>query len=151
MITSEKVFKVVEVFDRALELKGGEAEVNMVESRVSESTLYESHYCGTVHCCAGWYYVGKHWDGGSRYLQEGSHQITYGMGNCEMAEDLGFENPYELRRWADKNPQIWGNRHGEYLFEDGEAYGWEDTHVGSLSAIRDHWMGVGMSLLAEEA
>jgi len=79
----------------------------------------EKHECGTVHCVGGWY---KAYD----YLVDKikpptGDYVGFSGGATKMAKDLGF-NWGELESWAKGNPDIWGNRRGEYLFSSEGAY-----------------------------
>ena len=48
--------------------------------------------------------------------------LMYHEGAHMLARDLGFMNSPSLRGWAERHPELWGNRHGERMFAgDGAA------------------------------
>ena len=78
--------------------------------------------CGTIGCHAGEYLLGRVW-GNDNYCSNGYHMTikggrmaSYTDGMYLMAEDLGFHHIEELIQWAGKNPDIWGNQFGSFMF-----------------------------------
>ncbi len=63
-----------------------------------------------------------------------------------LAEFLGFENPYALKRWAKDNPKLWGNKDGYDMFSFWPAFfdycNKEITHRD----IINHWKQVLVNL-----
>ena len=151
--TSDQVFELVSVFDRAIEIAPPSSSVDMYTGLVSvrhtphpASTL-KNHQCGTVHCHAGWFLLGLLWDGTSPFLHQKS--VSYFTGTEKMARMLGFTSPFEMQIFFDKNPSIWGNTDGYYMFSAFSAFN-STKEALSLEKIRDHWTGVGLNLLAQE-
>ena len=58
-----------------------------------------------------------------------------------LSNFLGFGTYEKLPKWAQKNPDIWGNEEGIYLFSDSVAFGLGDT-IFSAEKIVEHWEGV---------
>ena len=67
----------------------------------------------------------------------------------KLANSLGFESFWQLRRWAKDNPEIWGNGHGWDMFYNELAIGGyfdrfcdQDKIVINPEIILTHWQGV---------
>ena len=64
-----------------------------------------------------------------------------------LAKFLGFTNIEGLKDWAVRNPNLWGNRHGDKMFSADVAF-MEDTVDqsnscnGSVDTIINHWKKV---------
>ena len=148
MITSEKIFRLVEAFERMLPHAKGRRSLDMFQGWVShDSGEYEGkHKCGTVHCHAGWYLLAKEWDGESATLARGYGD--YDDGRELMKADLGASPG----RWASLRPEIWGNDFGGRMFFCERAFISPDRPDGAetLQDIVDHWGEVGMRLLLDE-
>ena len=54
---------------------------------------------------------------------------------------LGFRDSCELTKWAQENPEIWGNEKGNDMFYTGCAFGL-DFKIFSAKRILNHWEGV---------
>ena len=135
------------------------------------TSSYVSHHddCGTVACHAGWYAMAKMKDlENVKFLHDSSMNnrfllykedelITFDDGIHLMARDMGFEEGWELREWAEYNPEIWGNDYGYAMFScDGEkAFGYsefstagvikgidENEDILDLEKIVSHWRNV---------
>lgn len=91
------------------------------------------HPCGTVACHAGWFAVarGKKLDYGKSY--------TYMSSADEMAKFLGLKSFDNLPEWAHKNPKIWGNHRGEFMFSRPIAFGKRENQELTLKDIGIHW------------
>jgi len=128
---SFKVRKIGEVFLQLYDKLGGDAPVRMMQGAVCKDS---ENLCGTPHCHAGW------------YLHAVSAEINRGtiftQGSSKMAEDLGFYSENELRRWADVNDEIWGNRFGDAMFCGFEAFGVNKYYELDLKIIGEHWIRV---------
>ena len=61
-----------------------------------------------------------------------------------LARDLGFMNAPALKGWAERHPEIWGNRHGERMFAgDGAvAFGKPAFTPVMVSEIVAWWRAV---------
>lgn len=97
------------------------------------------HICGTAHCHGGWYYISKH--GGD--VVTNTHNFSNGAN--EMAIDLGFGwGSSELSAWASRNPEIWGNSDGIFMFGIKSAFSGINRPSGAqnLQHIVDHWTEV---------
>ena len=148
MITSDKVFKVVKRLDRANQ-KYNFAEVDMVQGYRKETP------CGTVCCHGGLYVLAK---GEELQATTGYEGENYIAGASWMAEDLGFTGgrwgnlPYtDLLKWADNNPEIWGNYSGKRMFISEAAFCKRDNMKNlTVEDIINHWEEVGMRLYMEE-
>ena len=148
MITPEKIDVVLRYFERVLPMaeKSGEGHLDMTMACVENS----DHFCGTVHCAAGWYAVAKkgseEWNNLSRFKRE----INYSDGAIWMARDLGFESFFDLKDWARLHPELWGNTMGKHMFVMNSAYG-ETSPAESLYDIYNHWTRVRGRLAAKGA
>jgi hypothetical protein len=65
--------------------------------------------------------------------------------------ELGFEPlpgffAWDLREWAQDNPQVWGNEFGWDLFSKNRAFGKNDYQRLTLKHIADHWLKVAKRL-----
>jgi len=56
----------------------------------------------------------------------------------------------DLRDWADRNPEYWGNEHGETMFTCKKAFGKTEQEALSLKEIPDWYMNVSKRLRGEE-
>ena len=144
MITSDKIFKMVENFRKYT----GKVKIDMAE------TSTKDHPCGTVCCHAGAYHVIKRFIGDFipkvRDEELDMEEITpYGIGRQLMALDLGFSNFREMLRWARDNKDIWGNEYGEHMFSSNDAFIRFGAEV-TLKRIINHWEGVGRRLREKE-
>ncbi len=114
--------------------KGRRTAVNMRECRVNED-----HKCGTVHCHAGWWAIGR------MNLKE---SLSYSDGSSDMAKYLGFGNYVdELENWAQDNPKIWGNTEGVHMFSNANSFDAEWCNI-NLKKIGMHWHKVANRLEA---
>lgn len=149
MITSDKIFKLVETFERVLPCAKHEGALNMSKCDVSDRS--DNRQCGTTHCHAGWYALAKEWDLKSPYLSE-EITLNYWKGKSIMEKDLGFFKGvipgFDCQRWAKNNPKIWGNGYGEKMFSESKAFNYEGELT--LQKIVDHWREVGIRLKAQE-
>lgn len=146
---SENILKVIEVFKKVLPMakSGG---LDMMQTLVYANNPCDKHSCGTVHCAAGWYFIGKM---GITY-----EFTTYDDGVELMCEDLGFvgtkfdasQNP--LSDWARDNELLWGNIYGGACFSSPLAYKGDSRPNGAenLQHIIDHWTEVYERVRATE-
>jgi len=111
--------------------------IDMMATRVESNEL---NVCGTPHCHAGWYVAG------SRVDYDGDQD--YEGGSLKIATDLGFEDEHKLMNWADKNPEIWGNKDGGEMFSGSGAFGpeFEDDEKLTLEIIGNYWIDVANAL-----
>ena len=58
-----------------------------------------------------------------------------------LARDVGFMNAPALKGWAERHPQIWGNRHGDRMFagNGAVAFGKPPFTPVMVSAIVAWW------------
>ncbi len=114
--------------------------VNMGEQYVCDLNDVKEG-CGTPMCHAGWYgYVSN------VNNPEGKRIRHYDKGALLMAQDLGFKTTAQLLKWADGNPDIWGNDRGARMFIGSEAFNDGHTNITKLSTIISHWRKVGRRL-----
>jgi len=104
------------------------------------------HNCGTTHCHAGWYAV-AYIDEGREFPPEvednNMRRITCIDGIDLMSRDLGFRKPVDLRSWAQRNPEIWGNEFGDFMFCKASAFGPEGgDDAENMQDIVAHWKTV---------
>ena len=144
MITSDKVFKMIEKTEWILPFAKHEGALDMRESGVS-SPLY-SHACGTSHCWGGWFLLSRVWDGNSRFLDTGSSKGFLGGAHL-LAQELGFSHKAHLEEWASASPERWGNGEGFFMFCLSTSYG---PKAKNLEDVLKHWMDVGVRLLIQE-
>ena len=143
MITSDKIFKLVETFERVLPYAKHACALRMTEAVVSNK--HAEYRCGTTHCHAGWYALADKWDLKSPYLKR---YYSYSDGGNAMARDLGLLGVGHLIKWAEDNPEIWGNKYAYNMFVFADAFNYKGKLT--LQKIVDHWGEVGMRLLLEE-
>ena len=141
---SEDVYKVAERFQSVEDMPG---EVDMIKTSALEGP------CGTVACMAGWYYLTMKEEDFKEMpgiFDIGPHD-AYGIGAKSLAYSLGFSNKDLLKKWADENPDLWGNEFGESMFSHELAYGKESSYeILTVKEIADHFFGVGNRLMAME-
>lgn len=130
MITKERVQVVIDNFKSVLHLAKGEGHLDMYESKVNIN-----HPCGTVHCHGGWYAVA------TCNLRQ---SLDYESGIRIMKFDLGFDSECLLNKWADDNPDLWGNIYGACMFSARKAFISPTRPYGAknLQDIIDHWTEV---------
>ena len=119
---------------RAVDAHGGDQEALM------DRGIVHHHGCRTTACHAGWYALGRLMDHSAiRWRHDEtfhknpsetmmalrpdgtvSHLMYYEAAHI-LARDLGFMNAPACKGWADRRPDIWGNRHGERMFAGNGA------------------------------
>lgn len=124
--TQEQFQVVIDTLEKANSMAKGIAEVNMLNGFVEK----EKNLCGTPLCHGGWYVVASELD-----------TYDYMEGANKMANDLGFDDYSALEDWASDNSAIWGNIHGNQMFNSSSAF-LDKGYVSDLSEIIDHWKGV---------
>jgi hypothetical protein len=121
--------KVIGNFEKLAAKVGGDKRVEMrLGSMVSVIALDGEGCVGCMYFMAvaperEWKKRGKGWIDGANL----------------MAKDLGFVGYKALEWWALDNPEIWGNKYGDYIFQNYLAWGAEKL---SLSDVIDHLKGV---------
>lgn len=166
--TSEQARKVAEIFEHLARNEPGR--VSMSRGFVGKGK------CGTIACHAGWYLMHAHNEGrtvGSRFRELfgwdhlgedriskilhlgfpdplGSTLASWSDGSEMMANDLGFDSTFNLVRWAELNPEIWGNEFGKIMFESEFAFGMDPGEQPTLAEIASHWHRVADRLEALE-
>ena len=74
--------------------------------------------------------------------------LMYHEGAHMLARDLGFMNAPACRGWAERHPEIWGNRHGERMFagNGAVAFGKPAFAPVMVSGIVAWWRAVAAQL-----
>ena len=120
--------------ERAMAACGGDGESPM------DWGIVHRHGCRTTACHGGWYALGRlidhpavRWRHDEKFYSDPGEtmmalrpdgQLTHVMyheGAHMLARDLGFMNAPALKGWADRHPELWGNRHGERMFAGNGA------------------------------
>ena len=165
-ISVEGVASIANTFAMLAELFPDENTVRM-DSPTIKRTAGQPPGCGTYACHAGWYAFAQiegmdtpgTWDprprylpGMERYVDADGNTVNFGQGADWMAITAGFTRdgtmtPAEvLERWADDNPDLWGNAHGWSLFTSPSAFlSYEEQTENadmSLRTVAIHWEGV---------
>ena len=143
--------------ERAMAACGGDREAPM------DWGIVHRHDCRTVACHGGWYALGRlidhpavRWrhdetfykDPGETMMvlrQDGAvTHLMYYEGAHMLARDLGFMNAPALKGWAERHPEIWGNRHGERMFagDGAAAFGKPPFTPVMVSEIVSWWCAV---------
>ena len=143
--------------ERAMAVGGGDGEAPM------DWGIVHRHDCRTTACHGGWYALGRlidhpavRWrhdetfysDPGETMMalrQDGTvTHLMYYEGAHMLARDLGFMNVPALKGWAERHPEIWGNRHGGRMFAgDGAvAFGKPAFMAVMVSEIVAWWRAV---------
>ena len=101
-------------------------------------------YCGNYGCPAGlWAVLNGHT----------APDITIGQAMIAMEEWLfnaAGGTGERLPRWARANPDLWGNRYGEYIWNDARAFGVELSAARRplpLACVVSHWDEVAWRLI----
>ena len=85
--------------------------------------------------------------------------IEFEAGAAMLAQDLGFNHQNELKQWAAKNSDLWGNRYGDCMFEasiTGDyAFGlqdmlWQTRQARGVNIIIEHWRCVADRIEARQ-
>ena len=119
--------------------------------------------CRTVACHGGWYALCRlighpdiRWRHDETFYSDPGEtmmalrpdgqlaHVMYHEGAHMLARDLGFMNAPALKGWAERHPEIWGNRHGERMFAgDGAvAFGKPPFAPVMVSEIVAWWRAV---------
>ena len=85
--------------------------------------------CRASSCHGGWYGIAR------------GCQSVFDKGVDRMAHDLGFRGRHDLTTWAEENPDLWGNRYGEWMFGLEIAFGCTRDTI-TMTKIINHWIGV---------
>lgn len=97
--------------------------------------------CRTIACHAGWFGLAR-----SKF----SNGYSYEDSADDMAKFLGIVNRFELKDWAENNPDLWGNHDGDGMFCSAHAFGkglayyksvWKYKPL-TLKHIGNHWAKV---------
>lgn len=134
MITKEKIKETLSVFH---------AGDPMQRVYMSEPHVVKVGDCHTLGCFAGWWGYLKYQDRGrfkNGYFEFDGEMLVYDSIADEMAIQMGASSHYDLARFMQKNPDIWGNPNGFAMFTRFEAYGRCNTLT--LGDIIEHWDGV---------
>ena len=143
---------------RAVDAQGGDREAPM------DWGIVRRDGCRTIACHGGWYALGRlmdhaavSWrrdadfppdDAGETLMAarpDGSvSPVMYYEGGHALASDLGFMNTPALKGWAERHPEIWGCRGGEWMFagEGAMAFGKPPYTPVRVSEIVDWWLAV---------
>lgn len=152
--TSQQVQTVIDNFKKVLPIANGHSwMLDMGEGRVwTKVECDEKNICGTPMCHAGWYATAEMDRIKKQYANDPNWYPTYDEGAEAMAKDLGFEDEYELQKWANDNEIIWGNDTGYEMFNSKFAFATTKRHRGaeSLQDIVDHWEEVRDRIIALE-
>ena len=119
--------------------------LNMSEYIVQCTT----HLCGTVHCFAGWYLIASRLEMGDTFRPRMfSCPTSFETGKIKMEKVLNVS----LQKWANENPNLWGNRYGDDVFTNQCAFKSVKRPGGAtnLNDIIDHLKEVYWRLFASE-
>ena len=74
--------------------------------------------------------------------------VGFDHGSDRMARHLGFGDDDELVEWAHKNPNLWGNRCGAFMFNAGMdgCIAFDRTSDFPVQVITDHWRDVALRI-----
>ena len=141
----------------AMAVHGGDGEAPM------DRGIVHRQECRTTACHAGWYALGRlmdhpaiRWRHDETFYKDPGEtmmalrrdgtvtHLMYHEGAHMLARDLGFMNSPALRGWAERHPEVWGNRHGKRMFAgDGAlAFGKPPFAPVLVSEIVAWWRGV---------
>ena len=125
--------------------------------------IVHRHDCRTTACHGGWYALGRlvghpavRWRHDETFYSDPGEtmmalrrdgavtHLMYYEGAHLLARDLGFMNAPALRGWAERHPEIWGNRHGERMFAGDGAVAFGKPAFTSImvSGIAAWWRAV---------
>lgn len=104
---SENILKLIRTFEKVMEA---------YPSCILDMDNININVCGTSHCHAGWYAVGKLLEGKTlikKYYSTGVMIMNNDLGFPQYSEDerLAFVGTGNVRlvKWAKDNPDLWGN------------------------------------------
>ena len=147
--------------ERAMTACGGDREAPM------DRGIVHRHGRRTIACHGGWYALGRltghpavRWRHDETFCKDPGEtmmalrpdgavsHVMYYEGAHLLARDLGVMNAPALKGWAERNPEIWGNRHGERMFAcDGAlAFGKPAFAPVMVSDIVAWWLAVAARL-----
>lgn len=148
--TKEAVIKIASVFEELASTETNKVQMSRVNIERTE--------CGTVACHAGWYAFNhlsnkfkwhKYHELDEReFLSAIDRHISWRDGSDLIAKDLGFTCMSDVEKWAEENPDIWGNENGKFLFSSNSAFGCSRNKKVTLVDIANHWKGVAERLPA---
>lgn len=173
--SSEACRKVAQRFRTMAEEEGERTEVDMTMSNITRQPVsYQSEQCKTVACHAGFYVMARLAENrtegrevgffphpmaprieGLHYIKDGQPPaqpyvtgviVQHSAGMHWIARDLGFARYQDLIRWAEENPDEWGNPRGGEMFLTAAAFWPEEEcykmpHI-DLHVIADWWDAV---------
>ena len=118
--------------------------------------IVHRHEYRTTACHGGWYALGRlmdhpavRWRHDETFYKDPGEtmmalrrdgavtHLMYYEGAHMLACDLGFMNSPGLRDWAERHPEIWGNRHGERMFAGDGGYRLRQAAVRAGPGERD--------------
>ena len=175
-ITSEKIFEMLEVFERlSTYIRSGREFFDMAQYCVYRKSVWhenlrkntKEYSCGTVHCFAGWYLIAKHLsdirDGrfvsgkfknrnGVRYRDGVKEMVTFFFPNFKPDLEKGYSEDQYLEKIIDNiTYEIWGNENKALMFASPKAYSsMRKLLVVTLQDVLDHWGEVGLRFYINE-
>jgi len=103
----------------------------------------ELNLCHTPACHGGWAAIMY----GDKEYQW--HKNFFEIGADRLSKELGFDNDFNLERWAHRNPNYWGNSWGDNMFAYKGAFGKGSGELLHLKDIPDWYMNVAKRLRGE--
>lgn len=126
--------KVINTLKKALPYAWREKNLDMSNGHVYSK--FRTAICGTPHCHGGWYALVSNIS--TSYGYKNFHD-----GMDQMNKDLGIPS---VLSWALKNPDLWGNNQGGYMFSGAGNFAFASPTRPSgakrLQDIIDHWKEV---------
>ena len=161
MITSKKVYELVEIFERLPRRFFDYGHLDMWRPDIySDGSCSKEYSCGTEHCFAGWFLIAKHFseirDG--KFVSgpfKDKHKVIFTRGIRALHEhffpdadnSVFYEKDCEYNIFTSFNEDIWGNSHQSGMFKHSDSF----TPRNKISAVTlgeivDHWAEVAMRL-----
>ena len=158
MITSKKVYELVEIFERLPRRFFGHGHLNMWKADIyseresPDGTCTIEHGCGTIHCHAGWFFIANHLsdiDLDQKTIVRGEfskkNELCFSEGIKDLYKHFGVVSVAHLCR--ELRPFTWGNDEcGSMFFSDRSFTPRNKSFAETLGDIVDHWAEVAMRL-----
>ena len=120
---------------------------------MAQADVGSGYPCGTIACHAGWYLLAKlHEADDVGWAEDEDHPLSltnkagsyrgFSEGLRLLMQDLGYGEHGDLKDWAERNPELWGNRNGDGMFSNPLAFKSDAEWYITVKDIAEHWLAV---------
>ena len=144
---SDGILKIYDIFNTLC--KDANA---TIENKTNHEFLLrrENYNLNTVADHAGLYYLARKNNLLTNNTLTGDPWPFWAIGAELIATDIGFTSRTEYQNWADRNPALWENHEGYFMFTSAKAFGLPAKSKITLQNITDHYYILHENILSKE-